>query len=84
MGTSIASATVWASRLLCVDDTPTSDMPPLAGCDWWMNTVWNATQHIRAELSESRKGMPYTTMHLCAGSGTDLLALQARRLASAW
>ena len=51
----------------------------LPGCSWWQPRVLEALQPVRAQLKASLS-KPYTTEHLCAGTGADFLAFEAEHL----
>ena len=63
------------------DRTPPREdwQPPMPdqvdGVDWWLERVWDAVKAKRARLPAEPTAV-YTTEHLCAGAGTDLMAMR--------
>ena len=58
---------------------PMSWLPSLPervdGVEWWLERLWNAMVDKRARLPKEPAAV-YTTEHLCAGAGTDLMAFK--------
>lgn len=50
-------------------------IPMLAGCEWWQAPLLVVVQDIRSKMPPHTT-KPYTTMHCCLGTGTDLLAFE--------